>query len=145
MFSLIKNDRYQPYIFVVSFIIVFIGIIYFLNPTLPPAQNITSLANIFITVVAIFVWFLGVGLTLVYQGQQNENIQMLRANNKYGLLISYFKHAIIWSMLAVCVWIFVSLWFVINWWILLILISINVLVLSLNYRIIHFLFKVLEN
>ena len=145
MLSIFTNDRFQPY----TFTVILISIIFWLgklyNLELPPIQNIVSLANIFITVISIFVWFLWVALTLIYQNQQSSNLLMLKANNKYILLISYFKQAIIWSLISICFWVFVSLGICINWEIFLGLITLNLLVTLLNYRIIHFLFKILEN
>lgn len=145
MLRLFINDRFQPYTFTVIIITVIFSLWIIYDIPLPPAINIVALANIFITVVSIFVWFLWVALTLIYQNQQGSNLQMLKANNKYILLISYFKQAIIWSLISICFWVFVSLGICINWAIFLSLITINLLVTLLNYRIIHFLFKILES
>lgn len=145
MFKFFTNDRYQPYTFAIIAGIVIFFIEYFLGFKLPKSENITSLANIFITVISIFVWFLGVGLTLIYQSQENSNIKMLKANKRYNLLISYFKQAIIWAFISIIFWIFVSLGIIINWQVFISLLTLNALVLFLNYRIIHFLFKILED
>jgi hypothetical protein len=88
--------------------------------------------------------FLWVWLTLLHQSKDNKNVEMLKKNNKYNLFLWYFKQSLLISILTIFYSIFISLWINIIFSTFIILLFLIVLVIALNYRIIHFLFKVLE-
>ena len=141
---LFTNDKYTPYSYTITFITIVFTLMIFLEITVPEDKNIEDLANIVITITSIFMSFLWVGLTLLHQGKDNKNVEMLIVNNKYNLFLWYFKQSLLFSIFTIVYSIFVSLWIEINIYTFIILLFFIILVIMLNYRIIYFLFKVLE-
>jgi hypothetical protein len=137
-------EKYGPYFWSLS---LFFGIIssWLYYGFLPNSSNIEQLANIMITIISIFMSFLWVWLTLLHQSNWNTNVEMLKKNNKYNLFLSYFKQSLLFSFLTIIYSIFISLGICINVYTFWLLLSLLWLIITLNYRIIYFLFKVLEN
>lgn len=141
---LFKNDRYCPYTVSVLLTIIITLFFCFFNVKLPIDTDIKSLANIVITITSIFMSFLWVWLTLLHQSKDNKNVEMLKKNNKYNLFLWYFKQSLFVSIITIIYSIFISLWIQINVYTFILLLTLIFLVIMLNYRIIYFLFKVLE-
>lgn len=141
---LFKNDRYCPYTVSALLTIIITLIFCFFNVKLPIDADIKSLANIVITITSIFMSFLWVWLTLLHQSKDNKNVEMLKKNNKYNLFLWYFKQSLFVSIITIIYSIFISLWIQINVYTFILLLTLIFLVIMLNYRIIYFLFKVLE-
>lgn len=141
---LFTNDKYCPYIVTIWLIFIIISIFYYFDIKLPIDADIKSLANIVITITSIFMSFLWVWLTLLHQSKDNKNVEMLKKNNKYNLFLWYFRQSLFVSIITIVYSIFISLWIEINIYTFLWLLTSILLVIMLNYRIIYFLFKVLE-
>lgn len=143
--GIFTNDRYQPYTLSILLSLgIYFGMCYF-SWSLPDTVKITNLANILITVISIFMGFLWVGLTLVYQSQDNKNIKILKANaGFYPLLLSYFKHSLLVSIIAIVTSVLFALGTNITLYSFLFFIFIHILVLAMNYRVTHFLFKIIS-
>ena len=143
--GIFTNDRYQPY---TLSILLLLGIYFWMSCfdwKIPDTVKITNLANILITVISIFMGFLWVGLTLVYQSQDNKNIKILKANTGfYPLLLSYFKHSLIVSVIAIVTSVLFALGATINLYSFHFFMFIHILVLAMNYRVTHFLFKIIS-
>lgn len=142
---LFTNDRYQPYSLSILASMLLSMLMWYNGWSLPDTKNLSSLANILITVISIFMWFLWVWLTLVYQSQDNANIKMLKANPWfYQLLLSYFKHSLFVSVIAIITSVIFALGVCINVYTFIFFIFIHILVLSMNYRVTTFLFKIIS-
>lgn len=143
--GIFTNDRYQPYTLSIVLLLGIYFWMYYFGWKLPDTAKITNLANILITVISIFMGFLWVGLTLVYQSQDNQNIKMLKANvGFYPLLLAYFKHSLFVSVIAIVTSVLFALGINITLYTFLFFIFIHILVLAMNYRVTHFLFKIIS-
>lgn len=139
------KEKYYPYSLWLIFIILTFWTLRKIGIERIEVVVIQDLANIIITITAIFVSFLWVWLTLLHQNEDNKNLNMLRQNGKYNLLLSYFKHALLISIFTIVYSIFISLWFYINIYTFSVFLLSTFLMIILNYRVIYFLFKVLED
>lgn len=146
MFKFLTNDRFTPFTYTAIIVGIILYISYRCDWAIPEKSKIINLANILITAVSIFVGFLGVWLTLIYQSQNNDSIRMLKANPWfYELLIKYFKHSLLISIFAICLSAFIALDIYITKQIFFLFIGVHILVVLLNYRIINFLFRIIED
>lgn len=142
----INFEKLYPYVFSSSLCLLWIFFYYFIENKYVDIfhfnWDISPISNTIITIISIFVWFLWVWMTLVLENWENENIKIIKANNKYKLLLSYFKEPIIIWMIIIAFSIFLSLWITLNKTFTIIYVSSIILILSLNYRVIKFLFKI---
>ena len=137
-----------PYSLSIIITIMFI-VIYFLNKKYPfiwivKKEYIISLSNTFITISSIFISFILVWLTLIYQSN-SENIKMIKENGLYGRLINFFKAPLISSLSLILLSIFLSLGIWCNIFVYILYILLLNLVFFSSYRIFKYLFKILKD
>ena len=142
------NEMNFPYSLSIIITIMFI-VIYFLNKKYPfiwivKKEYIISLSNTFITISSIFISFILVWLTLIYQSN-SENIKMIKENGLYGRLINFFKAPLISSLSLILLSIFLSLGIWCNIFVYILYILLLNLVFFSSYRIFKYLFKILKD
>lgn len=142
-------DKYYPYTYSIIFLILALIYYYFFEGDLDLFkfwwERLITFSTTIITVISIFIGFIGVWITLVFQDKENTNIKMIKANNKYDLLLNYFKKPITFWLILIVFSMLISMWLSLSPYFIIVYISFFVLLLLLNYRIIYFLFKILRD
>ncbi len=142
-------DRFYPYTYSILFFISSLIYYYFVESHLDFFKfwwdRLITFSTTVITVISIFIWFIGVWMTLIFQGKENSNIKMIKANNKYDLLLSYFKEPILLGLILIALSMLISMWLALFPFMVIFYISFFALLLLLNYRIIYFLFRILKD
>lgn len=142
-------DKYYPYTYSIIFLILALIYYYFIERKLDLFkfwwERLITFSTTIITVISIFIGFIGVWITLVFQDKENANIKMIKANNKYDLLLNYFKKPITFWLTLIVFSMLISMWLSLSPYFIIVYISFFVLLLLLNYRIIYFLFKILRD
>lgn len=146
--KVLLNELSFPYTLSICVVLIFI-ISYFLNKEygfiwIVEKEYIISLSNTFITIVSIFISFILVWLTLIYQSD-SENIKMIKQNWLYGRLIDFFKAPLIFSLSLIFLSIFLSLWIWCNIVVYIFYVLLLNLVFFTSYRIFKYLFKILKD
>lgn len=140
-------ERNFPYTFPIIWIILFI-VLYQLNKKEwfiggVDKTSISNLANTFITIVSIFISFVLVGLTLIYQ-TPSENIKMIKKNGLYNRLIGFFKTPLWVSLILIGLSILLSLGIWLNFYFYTIYMFFLFLMFFSGFRIFKYLFKILK-
>ncbi|NDK09789.1 hypothetical protein GW846_03350 [Candidatus Gracilibacteria bacterium] len=138
------DDRFRSYIYS---IIIAITIVLILNKykIIIDPEDLKNLSNTIIGVSSIFASFLMAGLAIILQSPENENIKAMQKLGKFKLFIRYFKEAIFVCGITAIISVFLSLGGAINLISTFIFILGILLMIFLNYRVFHFLFKTLED
>lgn len=142
--KLFLNEKF--YVFTYSFILCITLFVLSLKFWLINDTNwVVNFSNLIWTVVSIFLSFIGVWLTIILQSKNNEAIKMLKASGMYRDLICYFKEAIMWSFIVLLISIYLVLWHTVNEPIIWFYTSTFITSIIMNFRIIRFIFKIIEH